>query len=65
MESPSILLICLIGRMLTWQRWNRWDEAQQAARSILHMVEQYQQNEQWQFEALETLTAHLLSHWPK
>ena len=56
MESPSILLNCLIGRMLTWQRWNRWDEAQQAARSILHMVEQYQQNEQWQFEALETLT---------
>ncbi len=56
MESPSMLLSCLIGRMLAWQRWNRWDEAQQAAKSILQMVEQYQQNEQWQFEALETLT---------
>jgi predicted ATPase/class 3 adenylate cyclase len=56
MESPSMLLSCLIGRLLAWQRWNRWDEAQQAARSILQMVEQYQHNEQWQFEALETLT---------
>jgi class 3 adenylate cyclase/tetratricopeptide (TPR) repeat protein len=56
MESPSILLNCLIGRMLAWLRWNRWDEAQQAARSILQMAEQYQHNEQWQLEALETLT---------
>jgi len=51
-----MLLSCLIGRMLAWQRWNRWDEAQQAASSILQMVEQYQHNEQWQLEALETLT---------
>jgi len=56
MESPSMLLSCLIGRMHAWLRWNRWDEAQQAARSILQMVEQYQHNEQWQFESLETLT---------
>ena len=56
MESPTMLLSCLIGRMLAWQRWNRWDEAQQAASSILQMVEQYQHNEQWQLEALETLT---------
>jgi tetratricopeptide (TPR) repeat protein len=55
MESPSMLLSCLIGRMLAWQRWNRWDEAQQAAKSILQMVEQYQLNEPWQLEALETL----------
>ncbi|TMC41950.1 MAG: zinc-ribbon domain-containing protein [Chloroflexi bacterium] len=56
MESPSMLLSCLIGRMLAWQRWNRWDEAQQAAKSILQMVEQYQLIEPWQLEALETLT---------
>ncbi len=57
MESPTMLLSCLIGRMLAWQRWNRWDEAQHAASSILQMVEQYQHNEQWQLEALETLAA--------
>ena len=51
-----MLLSCLIGRMLAWQRWNRWDEAQQAAKSILQMVEQYQLIEPWQLEALETLT---------
>ena len=55
MESPSMLLSSLIGRMTVWQRWNRWDEAQEAALSILQMVEQYQHNEQWQCEALETL----------
>ena len=55
MESPSMLLSSLIGRMTVWQRWNRWSDAQEAALSILQMVEQYQHNEQWQCEALETL----------
>jgi tetratricopeptide (TPR) repeat protein len=55
MESPSMLLSSLIGRMTVWQRWNRWSEAQEAALSILQMVEQYQHNEQWRCEALETL----------
>ena len=55
MESPSMLLSSLIGRMTVWQRWNRWSDAQEAAQSILQMVEQYQHNEQWQCEALETL----------
>ena len=56
MESPSMLLGSLIGRMNVWHRWNRWSDAQEAAHSILQMLEQYQLNEQWQFEALETLT---------
>jgi len=55
MESPSMLLSSLIGRMTVWQRWNRWGDAQEAALSILQMVEQYQHNEQWQCTALETL----------
>ncbi|MEO8953823.1 MAG: adenylate/guanylate cyclase domain-containing protein [Ktedonobacteraceae bacterium] len=55
MESPSMLLSSLIGRMTVWRRWNRWSDAQVAALSILQMVEQYQHNEQWQCSALETL----------
>src|SRR5207253_10726496 len=53
MESSSMLLSCLIGRMLAWQRWNRWDEAEQAAKRILLMVDRYQLMKPWQREALE------------
>ncbi len=55
MESPTLLLNCMIGRMYVWHRWNRWSEAQEAAQSIIQMVEQYQHNEQWQLDALQTL----------
>jgi tetratricopeptide (TPR) repeat protein len=55
MESPALLLNCMLGRMHVWHQWNRWDEAQEVARSILEIIEQFQQNEQWQFEALELL----------
>jgi class 3 adenylate cyclase/tetratricopeptide (TPR) repeat protein len=55
MESPTLLLNCMIGRMYVWNRWNRWNEAQEAAQSILQMVEQYQHNEQWQLDALQSL----------
>jgi class 3 adenylate cyclase/tetratricopeptide (TPR) repeat protein len=55
MESPTLLLNCMIGRMYVWHRWNRWNEAQEAAQSILQMVEQYQHNEQWQLDALQSL----------
>jgi class 3 adenylate cyclase/tetratricopeptide (TPR) repeat protein len=55
MESPTLLLSCMIGRMYVWHRWNRWSEAQDVARQILQMVERYQLNEQWQAEALEVL----------
>jgi class 3 adenylate cyclase/tetratricopeptide (TPR) repeat protein len=55
MESPTLLLNSMIGRMHVWHRWNRWSDAQEAARNILLMVEQYQLNEQWLGEALETL----------
>lgn len=55
MESPTMLLSCLIGRLYVWHRWNRWDEAQEVAHTILQLIERYQMNEQWQFDALEVL----------
>lgn len=55
MESPSMLLVSMIGRMYVWYHWNRWDEVREVARNILQMCEQYQLDEQWQFDALETL----------
>ncbi len=57
MESPSMLLTSMIGRMHAWYRWDRWDDAREVARSVLQMIEQYQQDEQWQLEALDTLAA--------
>ncbi|HLJ33945.1 MAG TPA: hypothetical protein VKU38_09860, partial [Ktedonobacteraceae bacterium] len=56
MESPTMLLNSMIGRMTVWYQWNRWNDAQEVATNILQMVEQYQHNEQWMLEALETLT---------
>ena len=55
MESPTMLLSCLIGRLYVWHRWNRWDEAQEVARHILQLIDRYQLNEQWQLDALEVL----------
>ena len=55
MESPSMLLTSMIGRMYAWYQWNRWDEVREVASNILQMAEQYQQDEQWYFDALETL----------
>ncbi len=55
MESPSLLLLSLIGRMYVWYEWNRWDEVREVATNILRVTEQYQQDEHWQLDALETL----------
>ncbi len=55
MESPSMLLASLTGRMRTWRQWNRWDNAIEVAQEILRLIEQYQQDEKRQFWALETL----------
>ncbi len=55
MESPSMLLASMIGRMYAWYQWNRWSEVREVASNILQMAEQYQQDEQWYFDALETL----------
>ena len=55
MESPSLLLSSMTGRMRAWQQWNRWDNAQRVALDILRMIEQYQQDEKRQLWALETL----------
>ncbi|MHB8599002.1 MAG: adenylate/guanylate cyclase domain-containing protein [Ktedonobacteraceae bacterium] len=56
MESPTMLLNSMIGRVSVWYRWNRWNDAQEVATNILQMVEQYQHNEQWMLDALEILT---------
>ena len=50
-----MLLVSMIGRMYVWYEWNRWNEVREVANSILHLTEQYQQDEHWQLDALETL----------
>src|SRR5712692_5425070 len=55
MESSSMLLASMIGRMYTWYEWNRWSEVREAAYNILQLAEQYHQDEQWLLDALETL----------
>lgn len=55
MESPSMQLHCMVGRMRVWQLWDRWDNAWQVAQEILQFIEQYQQDEKRQLWALETL----------
>ncbi len=55
MESPSMLMRSLIGRMYTWYDWNRWSEVREVAYHILQVAEQYQQDPYWLLDALETL----------
>ncbi len=55
MESPSMLLNSLVGRMRAWRQWNRWQEATEVAHEILQLIARYQQDEKRQFWALETL----------
>ncbi len=55
MESPTMLLTSMTGRMRAWRQWNRWEEARLVAFDILRLIEQYQQDEKRQLWALETL----------
>jgi predicted ATPase/class 3 adenylate cyclase len=55
MESPSMLISSLKGRMYTWYDWNRWGEVREVAYNILQIAEQYQQDPHWLLDALETL----------
>jgi predicted ATPase/class 3 adenylate cyclase len=55
MESPSMLMRSLIGRMYTWYDWNRWSEVREVAYDILQIAEKYQQDPYWLLDALETL----------
>jgi predicted ATPase/class 3 adenylate cyclase len=55
MESPSMLMVSLKGRMYTWYEWNRWSEVREVAYNILQIAEQYQQDPHWLLDALETL----------
>jgi predicted ATPase len=55
MESPSLLMMSLKGRMYTWYEWNHWSEVREVAYNILQLSEQYQQDPHWLLDALETL----------
>ncbi len=55
MESPSMLISSLKGRMYTWYDWNRWSDVREVAYHILQIAEQYQQDPHWLLDALETL----------
>ena len=55
MESPSMLLVSLKGRMYVWYEWNRWSEVREVAYNILQISEQYQLDPYWLLDALETL----------
>lgn len=61
MESPSMLLSSMQGRLVVWYQWGRWREAQAAASGMLQTCEQYQQDESWQLLPLEIL-AELAYH---
>ncbi len=55
MESPSMLIYSMLCRMYVWYEWNRWDEVREVAYQILQMIEQYQLDDGWLLDALETL----------
>ena len=55
MESPSLLLLSMIGRMYVWYAWNRWSEVREVAYNAMQMAEQYQLDDQWLLDSLETL----------
>ena len=55
MESPSMLLSSMEGRLAVWYQWERWDEAREVANRMLQTSEQYQQDEGWQLYPLEIL----------
>ncbi|MDQ2904427.1 MAG: AAA family ATPase [Chloroflexota bacterium] len=55
MESPSLLLISMLGRMYVWYEWNRWGDAREVAQSILQLIDQYQLEEHWQLKVCEQL----------
>ncbi len=55
MESPSMLLSNLRGRLEAWYEWDRWDEAREVSHRILQTCEQYQQDPVWQLSSLEML----------
>ncbi|HXR66771.1 MAG TPA: hypothetical protein VN729_12640, partial [Ktedonobacteraceae bacterium] len=55
MESPSLLLSSMLGRLHVWYQWNREDEARAVALGILQTCEQYQQDKGWKLDALEIL----------
>jgi predicted ATPase/class 3 adenylate cyclase len=55
MESPSMLIYSMLRRMYVWYEWNHWDEVREVAYQIVQMIEQYQLDDGWLLDALETL----------
>ena len=50
-----MLLYSMLCRMYVWYEWNRWDEVRVVAYQILQMTDQYQLDDGWSLDALETL----------
>ncbi|WP_376797680.1 adenylate/guanylate cyclase domain-containing protein [Thermogemmatispora sp.] len=55
MESPSLLLLSMLGRIHVWYAWDRWDDAREAAEKALQLIDQYQLEEAWEVDALKHL----------
>jgi predicted ATPase/class 3 adenylate cyclase len=55
MESPSMLLSSMKGRLTVWYQWDRWEEAREVATMVLQTSEQYQQDPYRQIQALDVL----------
>ncbi len=55
MESPSMLLNSMLGRMYVWYEWNRWDEVREVAYNAMQLAGQYQLDDQWLLDSVETL----------
>lgn len=55
MESPTMLIHSLLGRMYVWYEWDRWSEVCEVARHAMQLTEQYQLDDQWLLDSLETL----------
>ena len=55
MESPSLLIYSMLRRMYVWYEWNRWDDVREVAYQLMQMTEQYQLDDGWMLDALETL----------
>jgi tetratricopeptide (TPR) repeat protein len=55
MESPSMLLESMVGRLAVWDHWDRWREALEVAQAIQQTSEQYQLGDQWLWSTMVIL----------
>src|SRR5258708_1263303 len=53
MESPALLLSCMVHRLSVWVQWDRWDEACEVAKSIVRMGQTSDQDLEGGYAQLE------------